>query len=232
MQDVINSFDARVQEIDLYFRMLETLEEPNLQLCYPDRAPRHRYKTLDPEWLKTLKATAFLLIYNVVESSIRDGIGAIYEKAVADGCTVELLDQRIRNIWINQQYRAIDGGGSSVSFRNKGHDLVRIVLDRSIVELKKELVPMSGNLDARKIRELCDKHGLSFSNQRVAHMGDRLVTVKDKRNSLAHGEESFSECGRQHTVAELIEIKKQAIRFLRSVLRNIDRYIQAERYKA
>ena len=72
---------------------------------------------------------------------------------------------------------------------------------------------------------------MTFSSHRVAHMGDRLVTIKDKRNSLAHGDESFVECGRQHTVSELLEMKKEAVKYLRGVLRNIKTYVNNEKYR-
>lgn len=231
MESVIDSFNERVQEIDLYFKMLLSLEQPDTQLFFPHRKRPHQYKRLDPDWLKTLKATAFLLIYNLIESSVREGIGAIYDQARQDGCTAATLEERIRKIWINQHFKKIESGNSVNSFREKGHELVELVLTMAVTDLDKELLPVSGNLDARKIRELCDKHGMTFSTHRLAHMGDKLVTIKDKRNSLAHGDESFAECGRQHTVTELIEIKNQAIRYIRGVLRNIKTYVNRGSYK-
>lgn len=232
MQSVVDSFNERVVEIDLFFKMLQALDKPDVQLFFPNQVPRHKYKKLDPDWLKTLKGTAFLLIYNLVESSVREGIGAIYEKARVEKCTMGTLDIKIRKVWINQHFKKMENSGSFNSFRDKGHELVELALTNAIASLDKELLPVSGNLDARKIREICNKHGMTFSKHRIAHMGDKLVTIKDKRNSLAHGDESFAECGRQHTVTELVEMKKQAVSYLRGVLRSIRTYIANEKYRA
>lgn len=228
MQDVLDTFDERVAEINLYFKMLASFEEPDVQLYFPHKGSR-KYQPPNPDWLKTLKATAFLLIYNLVESSVRDGIGAIYARAQADGCTMENLEERIRKLWIDQSFKDLK---TIESFQQKGHELVRMALDRTVADLRKERIPISGNLDDAKIRELCDKHGMSFSQQRVATMGSKLTTVKFKRNALAHGNESFAECGRQFTVADLLEIKKQAERYLRGVLGTIKRYVNSGKYRA
>ncbi len=227
MQDVIDAFDERVAEINLYFKMLEALDEPDVKLFFPNKRTR-QYQSPSPDWVKTLKATAFLLIYNLVESSVRDGIGAIYDQAKADGCTMETLEANIRKIWINQTYKNLK---TIESFQQTGHELVRLALDRSVAALRKDRIPISGNLDDKAIRELCDKHGMTFSNQKVASLGSKLSTVKAKRNALAHGNETFAECGRQFTVNDLIEIKKQAEKYIRGVLRNIKRYVDGGKYR-
>ena len=231
MQSVIDSFNERVGEIDLFFALLDSLNKPDVQLYFPNQIPRHRFKNFEPDLLKTLKATAFLLIYNLVESTVRDAIGAVYERAVQDGCTMATLKDDVRKVWINQRFRKIEYGGSTNSFREVGHELVELTLNRTLTDLDKDLLPVSGNLDAKKIRELCDKHGMTFSKTKTAHMGDKLVTIKNKRNSLAHGDESFAECGRQHTVDELKEMKKQAVSYLRSVVKNIRAFADNGRYK-
>lgn len=228
MQDVLDSFEERVAEIDLYFKMLAAFEEPDVQLYFPHKHAR-KYHLPNPDWLKTLKATAFLLIYNVVEASVRDGIGAIYERAKADGCTMENLEERIRKIWIDQSFKDLK---TIESFQQKGHELVRMALERTVADLRKDRIPVSGNLDDAKIRDLCDKHGMTFSRQRVATMGSKLSTVKAKRNALAHGNESFAECGRQFTVSDLLEIKRQAERYIRGVLATIKRYVNSGKYRA
>jgi len=196
MDAILEAFNERVAEIDLYFKMLTALEEPQAQLYFPNRK-RNKYQQPHKDWLKTLKATAFLLIYNLVESSIRDGIGEIYENAKADKCTVEQLEESLRRIWINQAFRDLK---AVESFQQRSTELVNQVLDRVIVDLNKDKFPISGNLDAKEIRRLCDRHGLTFSESRIANQGWRLALVKDKRNSLAHGSESFAECGRSFTV--------------------------------
>ncbi len=43
MQNIINDFDERVREINLYFRFLEKLEEPDVSLHFPNKRS-HKYQ--------------------------------------------------------------------------------------------------------------------------------------------------------------------------------------------
>ncbi|MDY6993463.1 MAG: MAE_28990/MAE_18760 family HEPN-like nuclease [Pseudomonadota bacterium] len=61
--------------------------------------------------------------------------------------------------------------------------------------------------------------------------GSKLLTVKTQRNQLAHGNISFSECGRDHTFIELNNIKNEVINYLEDILNNIENYIDNKAYK-
>jgi hypothetical protein len=47
---------------------------------------------------------------------------------------------------------------------------------------------------------------------------------------LAHGVVSFSECGKDYTIAELQQIKKEVVGYLRGILKNVDSYIVNKEY--
>ena len=76
---------------------------------------------------------------------------------------------------------------------------------------------------------MSDTHGFSFVTRGVRG-GDKLLEVKEQRNSLAHGYKSFTECGRDATLDDLQAIKKQVISFMRQILKNIDRFIAKKKY--
>lgn len=231
MQAVIDSFNDKVKEIDIYVDMLRALEQPGVEFHFPNMPFQKRFLAPDSDWIKTLKATTFLLIYNLVESSVRDGIGVIYDNAKADNCTAEELHESIRKVWVKQAYKKIENSENIAPFREKGHELVDSVIAKAVAELDKKYLPISGNLDAKAIRDLCDKHGLSFSKLKTARRGDKLRLVKAKRNSLAHGDESFVECGRDYTVSDIEEIKKQSVIYVRVLLNNVKSYVKGKKYK-
>ena len=53
----------------------------------------------------------------------------------------------------------------------------------------------------------------------------KLLTVKSKRNDLAHGIFSFKECGKDYGFQDLYEIKIHVVEYLRQILNNIENYI-------
>jgi hypothetical protein len=111
-------------------------------------------------------------------------------------------------------------------------EIIEKALNEAILEFSEENFPLSGNIDARKIREIAEQYGFSAKTHKLTKGGEKLEIVKKLRNALAHGDISFSECGRDYTVAELKEIRKQVIWYLRNILKNIERYIEDKRFRA
>ena len=57
-----------------------------------------------------------------------------------------------------------------------------------------------------------------------------IEKVKSKRNSLAHGDESFSHCARDLTVSDLESIKDTVLLFIREILDGMDLYFDEKQY--
>ena len=139
----------------------------------------------------------------------------------------------VKELWISQKFKSIDPLSSNqTSYRNLIKSMVEDILSASPVSLNPEILPISGNLDARKIRTLFKNHNIPTYAHYRSLQGAELKTIKDKRNSLAHGSESFSDCGQQYTVQSIIDIKRQAVIYLRSSLKNVQKYIENTKYAA
>ena len=65
---------------------------------------------------------------------------------------------------------------------------------------------------------------------RVSDDQRKLDTVKSKRNSLAHGDESFSQCARDLTVSDLENIKDTVLLFISEILAGMDLYYDEKQY--
>ena len=90
---------------------------------------------------------------------------------------------------------------------------------------------ISGNLDAKEIRKIAKSYGFSYeTHARITKDGNKLLTVKNKRNDLAHGISSFCDCGKDYTIEELLKIKQEIIFYLKEILQNIEQYINTESY--
>ena len=80
---------------------------------------------------------------------------------------------------------------------------------------------ISGNLDARKIRELFVLYGLPNIDKKC----DSMVKVKNKRNNLAHGNETFAQVGSNFTIKELFQMKDEIVDFLNYLIIETETYI-------
>jgi hypothetical protein len=230
MKAVIEDFEQRVKEVSGYFRMLKAIEWPQAEI-HATTKPSHRTVPIEDDWRKVAKATGYLLIYNIVESAIRSAFAHLYEVIASEGRTLRGVEQDIRDLWVDTEHKKISRESATPeSFRKKASEMVAAVLADEIVRLDAAHLPVAGNLDARKIRELCELHGVPHTAHKAARGGADLKTVKDQRNALAHGHRSFAECGRDITIDDLVRIAREAEVFVRCILRNVDGFIVKQRY--
>lgn len=224
MVTVLTDFEKRVKEINLFFKHLENLETNGALLYFPNRTKR-KTQSHDTELIKVFKANVFLLLYNLAESSIKQSLTELYDKISSDKLYYNQVIDEIKKIWISQNHD---------NFRNKGTDnifsaLGQLANDMINIEFDSTKT-ISGNIDGRKIREFSIKYGFSNKTHKNANSGNKLHQVKTQRNNLAHGNISFAECGRNYSVEELDEIKKEVIMYLRNILRNIKKYLDERKY--
>ena len=146
-----------------------------------------------------------------------------------DKLSYKLTRPEIQKIMINHKYKQIRESNST-NFVREIQELLSDVIDDAIVMLDADSIPISGSLDAQKIRGIAKTFGFSERTNKAQRGGADLVIVKNQRNSLAHGVSTFSDCGRNYNISELERIKDDVIFFLEDILKNINAYINAKDY--
>ncbi|MDJ0746277.1 MAG: MAE_28990/MAE_18760 family HEPN-like nuclease [Xenococcaceae cyanobacterium MO_167.B27] len=219
---LFGDFDERAQEVSKYFFLLKNLEQGSIKLKMGN-PPHVKVKNIDTDLEKTLKATGFLLLYNLIESTIRNAIEAIFDDLKNKNISFDDLRDELKKIII-QNFK-----------KNKSPDQLfkninNIALDIISASFDKEKL-FSGNIDARKIKKTAEAYGFSYNtNPQKTQNGNDLLTIKTNRNDLAHGFKSFTEVGKDATAEELLQIKKRVICYLREILQNIEIYISQQEY--
>jgi len=232
MELVKEDIKSRILEIEKYLKAIEKIENPKYALYKVDGTTK-RKDNFDSELPKIMKATFFLLLYNLVESTIRLSFTELYEKIEEKQKPIAFFKNHYTEIWIKQQFLKKDPISSNQStYRNLISKMIESILQSENFSLSSESLPLSGNLDARKMRELLGIHGINQNIHYRAKGGAELLTVKSKRNELAHGNISFGQCGQEYTSSDLLRIKKETVTFLKSIVRNIEKYITRADYAA
>lgn len=217
MITVFEDFRTRSGEVDGYFAFVVGMAERavTLQTVPGWQLPGN---LANDELLKTLKASCYLLLYNLVEATMRNAVEAIFEELKAtrtsfDECRVELREEILKN------------------FRKRSPDKLLTKLAAIACDVVHETFVaseiFSGNLDARSIRETARRYGFS---EPTGSQFNLLLTVKNARNDLAHGVKSFVEVGRDATPDDLKDAKQQTFDILRQTLTNIEGYLTGRSY--
>ncbi|MCC5658475.1 hypothetical protein LC608_16050 [Nostoc sp. XA010] len=219
---LFQDFDERAQEVSRYFLFLKNLEQGSIKLSMGN-GKNTKTKLINNDLEKTLKATGFLLLYNLVESTMRNAITTIFDEFQNKNISFDDATNKIKKIIINNFK---DNNSTDTLLKN----INNISCDIISSSFDKEKL-FSGNIDARKIRQTSEMYGFSCTtNSKKTKDGSDLLTVKTNRNDLAHGFKSFEEVGRNATADELLEIQKRVISYLKGILENIESYLSNKEY--
>jgi hypothetical protein len=150
MSGLLTEYESRVAEILVYFDFLENLLEKDARLHFP-RGRKQKFTSCGEELLKILKANAFLLLYNLIESSVRNGVAKIYDAVRTDGLSYTQVCDELRTIWTYQQF-VPDEGRKIENNARRLMDLIAFVLDAELISLDARDLPLAGNVDAEQIR--------------------------------------------------------------------------------
>lgn len=218
MNNTFILFQERTNEIEFYFSIMTDIDNAEDSI-----------RTFDNRrFLRILKSNFLLMLYNLVEACVVSGMMEIYERLKNSGCSYNDLITEFQTIWSNYQIGKVY---SNVSGRNAYEEKVQSIINHVItsqpIKLNKEALGISGNLDARAIKKLCDKHRIRYV---ASDDGGCLRTVKDKRNNLAHGDESFGDCARDMSLSDLEHIKNEVVIFINGILDGMKVYYDNQHY--
>lgn len=219
---LFQDFNERSKEVSKYFIFLKSLEQGSTELTMKDSKGNPKTQLIDSELLKTLKASGFLLLYNLVEATMRNAIEAIFDELRSKGVSYDQIRPELKKVVLkNLKKRSSDKIFASIALISS--DIITACFDRQDL--------FSGNIDGKLIRDTANEYGFSCTTNHIkTGNGIDLLTVKANRNQLAHGFESFSEVGRAKSADELLSIKNKTIKYLRQILQNIEQYLINKEY--
>ncbi|CAH0441054.1 MAE_28990/MAE_18760 family HEPN-like nuclease [Ralstonia pseudosolanacearum] len=224
------TYNSRCREIERFFEMLKFMRDNrDSKLCGGeslDAATSNTY-VVGRELEKTLRASAYLMLYNLVEATMTNAIDAIHQHISDEQVGFDELKEDVRKI-------AIKGLRKAVSSETPPELLdAAMPISSALVWLgfdKKDL--FSGNLDGRLIKDKAKEYGFQLADHDKAASRDgvRLLNVKTKRNELAHGGISFEDCGQDTSVDELVAIFDELKVFIKAVLDGVSDYLSTRSY--
>lgn len=239
------NFDSRVAEIEKYFSFLEHVESDYRVLSNYTQTGTFN---VDDELSKVLKANGFLLLYNLIESTILNSIVGIFDAVKVENLCYHEVNEQIKKYWFKNIFKYDEKIEKSTLYQ-KFYKIMEDIIQPLPLEIIKTKVEHGGSIDALKIREILKDLGIQFITPHYSKdtHGEVFLKIKSNRNDLAHGQKSFSEIGKDitfngviKTTEEEIEIieemglfhfKKFTIEHLEVFITAIDAYITSKAFK-
>ena len=201
---------------------------------------------VESELVKILKSNTILLFYNLIEGTISSLMNEFFGSINKEKPKFKNLENPIKKIWLRYKHKSFGVGDKKTDdyIINTIESIIEEIIEispKSVKdsELGTKLIhnydayssetrsnEISGNLDARKIRELFALYGLPSINRGC----DSMIKVKNKRNSLAHGNETFAQVGSNFTIDELYKMKIEITNFLEYLLHETESFLNDKKY--
>ena len=217
MHLVAQEFRTRVAEIDAYVDFIAGLDDGSTRLLHGAAEQSAYSATQRDDLVRTFKASALLMLYNLMESSLTNAVEAIFDELENETVSFDFCRDEIRLVVL--------GNMRQHQPKKLLPQLNELAVDIVTKTFRKNEV-FSGNVDAREIRGVAKQYGFSEPSGR----GDRLFTVKTDRNDLAHGSKSFAEVGRSYSVSDILQIKNDVVAYLTEMLANVAEYLTTKSY--
>jgi hypothetical protein len=226
MKWVFDEFQERVDETNKYFDFITIIENHNSVIAdlKSDSSLISLYK-FDIDLTRILKANAFLLLYNLVESTVINGVFEIFNAIKNEKVSYHKITIELKKVWLEMKLNH-DKTVAKDTMVNQIIVLFEDIIDLAIIEIEKKHIKFQGNLDADKIYTLAKMYGITNHPVfRKDTVGEAFKEIKLKRNSLAHGDLTFKECGKDFTIQQITQYKDHIVNYLNLILKNIEDYI-------
>lgn len=217
----IEPLKAKFDELETVLKLVKELEKrqrSNVRSHYQKQ-----------QLIASVRATTYVMLYNALEGTMRSVIKSIREKIEAEGILFDQATEYWRLDLVQSNF--LDKMQSGTSHGNLLVEFVPLTT-RPLFwdELKKDRLPFSGNFGQATAIKL--KEGLEISWSAPPHTlgGSDLDNVRERRNALAHGLESFSEAGDKVLAKDLLAMLDRVRKFMLSYIAALESYRDTQGY--
>lgn len=230
MQNVRDEFERREKEVNAFFKFLNQTLRTDAKLFFENNQT-WKLRPIDVSLSKILKSSAYLVLYNLVESTVTLAIARLKDAISEEGLTYADAEECVRKLWVDARLNDLANGANHGRYLETVRQLVQDVQDRKTVEIPQKFNPVSGNVNAQKMRELSSVYGFRKNTLTAERKSNKLEIVRVRRNDLAHGRKSFAELSADDTLEDLEGTKKAVLIYLREFIRHVTEHIDQQGFR-
>ena len=205
----------------------EKEEEINAHLRNLEVADRCLKSVSSRSMLIVSKAATIIMLYGCIESVASEAFSFLGKDIMSRKLSYLQLSDKIKEEWIKSTLSNITVHEMSHAlYLKKTREMVKSAV--SVVSFNENSLMTSGNVDGEVLKKHCERYGIVFDVRGLESEMAALREIREARNSLAHGNTSFYEYGRNVTLDDLKEKQRRVFTMLARFSRSFTEYIKKE----
>ena len=213
-------FEKRIIEIESFYEILEIIEmeKPNIS-AYNINKDKDIILAINNQKIDILRSTAYLLMYNLIESTIYNSIVSIFNEIEDKKLRYFDIIEELRSYWLNSRYKH-NNKSKKETIINTILQITNEIFNNTIVLVSNQ-INYGGSLDTKNIINTANSMKIETGtlykkiNEDKDQYENIFRDIKNNRNWLAHGEKSFIEVGSKSTYLQLQNAKTYVLLFLK-----------------
>lgn len=192
---------------------------------------------------KIMKATIFLMIYNMLENIIPLALKKVCDEINKKNVKYWDLIKELQQIHIQQKkvfkendprkiWETVNQIFGETLFLNT-YNLSspdELKLQQELQTFKKNF-SINWTIRTSSLRvELEKKFAVKYGNQNFKHIDTSSSILLDRRHDLSHGIKTFNEIGRNYSIQDIEKIYEDMLSFLNILITTLDDYLENKRY--
>lgn len=213
-------FRVRARDVSEYLRSLQSLERLH-------HVPGRRFYRATAA-ITASRASAFIMIYNCIEFGAREALVELRQEILANVGSFAALKDYWREEIARAHFR--DRLTQGTNYEGLIRDVARFV--PGVVDWRSDLhrLPFTGNVDNEELLRFVTRIGSPWRPPRSCLGGSDLALIRQMRNTLAHGTETFETVGSQFSTQDMTEKFRRVRTFMVSLIRGLERYRMNRQY--
>ncbi|WP_333668483.1 MAE_28990/MAE_18760 family HEPN-like nuclease [Acinetobacter guillouiae] len=222
-------FEDKCAEIERYLDFLNCLDNgSDNHLLSKNIHNIWQVNTISREVQKTIRASTYLLIYNLLESSMCNALDSVHLTLESEGLDIQTVSVKMKKIIYNNLKKGL-GEKSIDELIQSNIDLRSIIMRHGYN--KKDL--LSGNFDTDILKKIEKKYGFQsypVEGKDSVYSPKTIREIKVKRNELAHGALSFEQCGQNIPISSMPLKYNEAKKMMISVFNGLNNFLNQKDY--
>ena len=232
LNDFLPEYEERKNEVQYFLEILKKFDS------YDKRKQGKilfNFKNFSyTDYFKMLRSSFILILYSYIENSISLFMQELYSHLENEDVSYSTVISNLKDLYLKNLFvDAFKKDASYNTYEKKALELIKQAIEDKNIKLTISKLDISGNVSCELIKKIWGNHGIQFYSDSKSQYPTSEYTVdaiKNQRNALAHGRESFKESGGKYTIVDLERYYKEISKLLDDLKLSVKNFIDDKQY--